>query len=94
MDPLVNAEWVSENLSDPSLRILECSVDLVPGSTNPVSMRDKWAEGHIPNSDYVDLAHELSEPESPLRFTMPSERHFAKAMQSLGVGEGTKVVLY
>ena len=94
MDPLVDAEWVLENLSDPSLRILECSVDLVPGSTNPVSMRDKWAEGHIPNSDYVDLAHDLSEPQSDLRFTMPSEGHFAKAMESLGVGEGTKVVLY
>ena len=94
MDPLVDADWVSENLSDPSLRILECSVALTPGSTTPASMRDQWAEGHIPNSDYVDLIGDLSDPQSDLRFTMPTPDRFAKAMESLGVGEGTRVVLY
>ena len=94
MDPLVDAEWVSENLSDPSLRVLECSVALTPGSTTPSSMREQWADGHIPNSDYVDLTHDLSDPQSDLRFTMPTASRFAKAMESLGVGEGTRVVLY
>ena len=94
MDSLVDADWVSENLSDPSLRILECSVALTPGSTTPASMRDQWAEGHIPNSDYVDLIGDLSDPQSDLRFTMPTPDRFAKAMESLGVGEGTRVVLY
>ena len=94
MEPLVDADWVSENLSDPSLRILECSVALTPGSTTPASMREQWAEGHIPNSDYVDLIGDLSDPQSDLRFTMPTPDRFAKAMESLGVGEGTRVVLY
>ncbi len=94
MEPLVDADWVSENLSDPSLRILECSVALTPGSTTPASMREQWAEGHIPNSDYVDLVGDLSDPQSDLRFTMPTPDRFAKAMESLGVGEGTRVVLY
>ena len=57
-------------------------------------MRDQWAEGHIPNSDYVDLIGDLSDPQSDLRFTMPTPDRFAKAMESLGVGEGTRVVLY
>ena len=94
MQPLVDADWVSENLWDPSLRILECSVALTPGSTTPESMREQWAEGHIPNSDYVDLIEDLSDPQSDLRFTMPTPDRFAKAMESLGVGEGTRVVLY
>jgi len=94
LEPLVDADWVSENLSDPSLRILECSVALTPGSTTPASMREQWAEGHIPNSDYVDLVGDLSDPQSDLRFTMPTPDRFAKAMESLGVGEGTRVVLY
>ena len=94
MEPLVDADWVSENLSDPSLRILECSVALTPGSTTPASMREQWAEGNIPNSDYVDLIGDLSDPQSDLRFTMPTPDRFAKAMESLGVGEGTRVVLY
>ena len=94
MEPLVDADWVSENLSDPSLRILECSVALTPGSTTPASMREQWAEGHIPNSDYVDLIGDLSDPQSDLRFTMPTPDRFANAMEALGVGEGTRVVLY
>ena len=57
-------------------------------------MREQWAEGHIPNSDYVDLIGDLSDPQSDLRFTMPTPDRFAKAMESLGVGEGTRVVLY
>ena len=81
MEPLVDADWVSENLSDPSLRILECSVALTPGSTTPASMREQWAEGHIPNSDYVDLIGDLSDPQSDLRFTMPTPDRFAKAME-------------
>ena len=51
MKPLVDAKWVAEHLSDPSVRILECSVDLAPGSTAPESMRKQWVDGHIPNSD-------------------------------------------
>ncbi len=94
MDPLVDAEWVLENLSDPSLRILECSVDLKPGSTNPSSMLQHWTDGHVPNSDYVDLTKDLSDPQSDLRFTMPTASRFSQAMESVGVGEGTRVVLY
>ena len=94
MKPLVDAKWVAEHLSDPAIRILECSVDLAPGSTAPESMRKQWVDGHIPNSDYVDLIDDLSDPTSELRFTMPTPARFAAAMESLGVGEGTKVVLY
>jgi len=94
LDPLVDAQWVAENLSDPSLRILECSVDLTPGSTSPASMFEQWADGHIPNSAYVDLVQDLSDPQSDLRFTMPTVSRFAEAMEALGVGEGTRVVLY
>ena len=50
-------------------------------------MREQWAEGHIPNSDYVDLIEDLSDPQSDLRFTMPTPDRFAKAMEALGVGE-------
>ena len=80
MKPLVDAKWVAEHLSDPSVRILECSVDLAPGSTAPESMRKQWVDGHIPNSDYVDLIDDLSDPTSELRFTMPTPARFAAAM--------------
>lgn len=96
MDSLVSTQWLADHLDDPDLRILECTVDLKPGPGGFVahSMSDTWAEGHIPNSAYADLTTDLSDPDSPLRFTMPSAERFTSAMEALGVGEGTRVVLY
>ena len=57
-------------------------------------MRQNWADDHIPNSAYADLTFDLSDPSSDLRFTMPTAERFASAMEDLGVGPGTRVVLY
>ena len=96
MRPLVSAEWLAQNIEDPQLRVLECSVNLRSGSAGyiPVSMRRNWEDGHIPNSAYADLTFDLSDPSSELRFTMPTAERFASAMEELGVGAGTHVVLY
>lgn len=96
MDPLVSSSWLVDHLDDPDLRILECTVDLKsgPGGFVPQEVSDRWAEGHIPNSVYADLTNDLSDPGSDLRFTMPTAEHFARAMEALGVGQGTRVVLY
>ena len=96
MRPLVSTEWLAQNIEDPQLRILECSVNLRSGPEGyiPVSMRQIWADDHIPNSAYADLTFDLSDPRSDLRFTMPTAERFASAMEDLGVGPGTRVVLY
>ncbi|MEM8922510.1 MAG: sulfurtransferase [Actinomycetota bacterium] len=96
MDPLVSSDWLAAHLDDPDLRLLECTVDLTPGpgGFEAASMLDRWAEGHLPTSAYADLTDDLSDPESDLRFTMPTAERFASAMEALGVGDGTTVVLY
>ncbi|MCP3988411.1 MAG: sulfurtransferase [Actinomycetia bacterium] len=96
MDSLVSAAWLGDYLDDPDLRILECTVELkpAPGGYEIQEQSAVWAEGHIPSSAYVDLANDLSDQTSALRFTMPSSEQFAAAMEAVGVGEGTRVVLY
>ena len=96
LKPLVTAEWLAQNINDHQLRILECSVNLRtgPDGYTAVSMRQNWEDEHIPNSAYADLTFDLSDPQSDLRFTMPTAERFASAMEDLGVGTGTKVVLY
>ncbi len=97
MDALVSSEWLAGELGAPDLRILECTVDLKPGGPGgftAVPMTDRWAEGHIPGSGYADLADALSDPDSDLRFMVPAAERFAAAMEALGVGDGTRVVLY
>ncbi len=96
MDSLVSTDWLAGNIDQPDLRILECTVQLSPGPGAFVAepMRDAWAEGHIPSSAYVDLTNDLSDPDSELRFMMPTADRFGAAMEPLGVGDGTRVVLY
>lgn len=96
MDSLVSTDWLAAHLDDPDLRILECTVHLSPGPGGFVAepITDVWVEGHIVNSAYADLTNDLSDPDSDLRFTMPTPERFAAAMEALGVGDGTRVVLY
>ncbi len=98
MEPLVSSGWLADHLTDPDLRVLECTVELNSNDSTKgyvvESGEAAWARGHIPNSAYADLAGALSDPDSGLHFTMPSAERFAEAMEALGVGDGTRVVLY
>jgi thiosulfate/3-mercaptopyruvate sulfurtransferase len=94
---LVQTDWLAEHLHDPSLRVLECTTILHPmpdGGYRAESGRATWAAGHIPRSGFADLTGELSDSTSSLRFMMPPAEQLAAAMGKLGVGEGTRVVLY
>jgi thiosulfate/3-mercaptopyruvate sulfurtransferase len=94
---LVTTEWLAAHLGDPDLRVFDCTTYLVPDSVTTFraeSGRPKWAEGHIPGADYLDLQGELSDTSSKLRFTMPPAAQFAAAMSRHGLGEGTRAVLY
>jgi thiosulfate/3-mercaptopyruvate sulfurtransferase len=94
--PLVETDWLAQHLSDPDLRILECTVFFIRKNTEVVleSGRGEWEKSHIPGSLFADLIVELSDPESRFRFTLPREDQFAEAMSELGVGEESRVVLY
>jgi thiosulfate/3-mercaptopyruvate sulfurtransferase len=97
MEPLVSTAWLAEPLGGPGLRVLECTTILRPGGPGGyqvVSGRDDWAVGHIPGSGFADLATDLSDPDSRLRFMLPAADRFAAAMSALGVGDGVRVVLY
>ena len=97
-DQLVETDWLAAHLDDPAVRVLECTVYLLPaeapGGYRVESGRAKWAEGHIPGAGFADLHAELSDPTSSLRFMMPPTAQFAEAMGGYGVGDGVRVVLY
>ena len=94
---LIETGALAEQLDDPTLRILECTTILHPlpdGGYRAESGRTTWESGHIPGSGFADLTGELSDQRSALRFMMPPPAPLAAAMGALGVGDGTRVVLY
>jgi thiosulfate/3-mercaptopyruvate sulfurtransferase len=94
---LVETGWLAAHLDDPALRVLECTAILhaLPGGGyRAESGLAAWGTGHVPGSGFADLTGELSDRTSSLRFMMPPPAQLASAMETLGVGEGTRVVLY
>jgi len=97
VDLLVDADWLAAELEAPDLRVLECTVYLDRGPGDEITVRSgfaEWRSGHIPGSAFADLVVDLSDPGGAFRFTLPSPARFAAAMEKLGVGDGTRVVLY
>lgn len=95
-DLLVSTEWLAGNLTHPDLRILDCSVALVPvgSGVRPESGRGAWTREHIPGSGFADLLEDLADMTQPLPIMMPPAAQFAAAMGRYGVGQGHAVVLY
>jgi thiosulfate/3-mercaptopyruvate sulfurtransferase len=96
-DTLVDADWLQQHLGNPNLVVLDATVIVEPdaaGNLRTINGRANYESGHIPTAGFADLMGDLSDPESPLQFGMPSPEQFAAAMEKLGVGDDSRVVLY
>ena len=90
MDSLVTTEWLAKELGASDLRIVDASWHL------PDSGRDAAAEyeaAHIPGAVFMDL-RDLVDANSSLPNTLPQPEKFASRMQTLGLGDGSRIVLY
>lgn len=96
MDRLVSTEWLEKELGAPDLRILDCTVkfDVSDGGPQIDSGRAAWDAAHIPGSRHVDLLGALSDASTSVPMMCPPPEQFAAAMESVGVGDGCRVVLY
>lgn len=94
--PLVETEWLEKNLRDPHLRIIDCHYFIAKKGNN-VSLksgRSTWEQVHIPNSLYMDLFKELSDPATNLPFMMPALSHFRDAMSQKGISNNAAVIIH
>ena len=95
MDALVTTEWLAGELgaakkSGGDLRIVDATyVDAATGR-DPAA---EYEQGHIPGAVFMNLG-ELRDTDSDLPMTLPSPEKFASRMQSLGLGDGSRIVLY
>lgn len=90
MESLVSSQWLADEMGASDLRIVDASRHL------PETGRDAAGEyeaGHIPGAVFMDLAG-LVDPQAPVENTLPGPVLFASRMQSLGLGDGSRIVLY
>jgi thiosulfate/3-mercaptopyruvate sulfurtransferase len=88
MDALVSTEWLAGEMGASDLRIVDASWHL--------EKRDPAAEyeaGHIPGAVFMDL-EALADTNTELPMMLPKAEKFASRMQSLGLGDGSRIVLY
>lgn len=90
MDSLVSTEWLAAEMAACDLRIVDATKHLPEAGRDA---RAEYAEGHIPGAVFMDLA-ELVDTGAPVENTLPSPEKFASRMEALGLGDGSRIVLY
>ena len=97
---IVNCEWLAENINNNNIRTYDCTTYLHYRDNDPSlpyvveSGREQYEKSHIPNSSYIDLQSDLSDKDSPYRFTMPDLKVLSENFKKVGIGEDFHIVLY
>jgi len=97
-EQLIDAPALRRELDDQHLRIIDATAflrrEVADGPYTVESGRRSYDEAHIPGAVFADIPGELSDPDSPFPFTLPTPERFARVMGELGVGPHTRVVAY
>lgn len=90
MTPLVTTEWLAAELGANDLRIIDATLFLTGDARNA---RAEFEAAHIPGAVFIDL-DELVDTGNPLPNMLPAPEKFASRMQALGLGDGSRIVIY
>ncbi len=90
MDSLVSTEWLANEMGASDLRIVDASKHLPEAGRNA---RAEYEDGHIPGAVFMNL-DDLIDEAAPVENTLPPAEKFASRMQALGLGDGSRIVLY
>jgi thiosulfate/3-mercaptopyruvate sulfurtransferase len=89
MNPLVSPQWLQNRLTDPSVVILDASIEFqIPGE------QEKDTRNVIPGARRFDYDNDFCDQESQLPHMMPSAEHFNHRAQALGLNNDSTIVVY
>ena len=96
---VISTDELARRLGAPAVRVFDCTTYLQPrtdGQPGYISEsgRANYDKGHIPGAAFLDLAADLSDTSSRLRYTLPALDTLAKAFAARGIGHGVHAVLY
>lgn len=86
--PLVETDWLAENIDHPRLRVLDARW------RGDGSARERYYQGHLPGAAHLDWERDLSSVQSGNRFMLLPPDEFTQVMSSLGIDSSTLVIAY
>jgi len=90
MESLVSTEWLAGELGASDLRVVDATMVLASDGRNPQA---EYEAEHIPGAVFMDLS-EIVDASSSLPMMLPTAEKFASRMQPLGLGDGSRIVIY
>jgi len=90
MNLLVSTDWLAAELGKSDLRVIDATMFLPQHGRQA---RTEFETAHIPGAVFFDI-DEVSDTSSPLPHMLPSAEKFASRMQALGLGDGSRIVVY
>jgi thiosulfate/3-mercaptopyruvate sulfurtransferase len=90
MDQLVSTEWLAKELGASDLRVVDATWLMASDGRNA---KAEWEAAHIPGAVFFDI-DEIADLNSGLPHMLPSPEKFSSRMQSMGLGDGCRVVVY
>jgi len=89
-DALVSTGWLADHLGAPDVKVADATWFL------PTQKRDAQAEyeaAHIPGAVFFDI-DDIADADHPLPHMLPDAARFSSRVRRLGLGDGTRIVLY
>ncbi len=90
MDLLVTTDWLAKEIGASDLRIVDATWFMADSGRNAAA---EYEGGHIAGAVFMDL-EEIADANSAFANTLPPPEKFASRMQSLGLGDGSRIVVY
>ncbi|WP_448586992.1 3-mercaptopyruvate sulfurtransferase [Thermaurantiacus sp.] len=90
MDLLVSADWLRAEHHKSDIRIVDATTFLPEHGRHA---RAEFEAGHIPGAVFLDL-DEVVDTGNPVPHMLPPPEKFASRAQALGLGDGSRIVVY
>ena len=99
-EEIVTCEWLDKNRNNDNIRIYDCTTYLHYTDNDPTKpynvesgLKD-YETSHITNSAFLDLQSDISDTDSPYRFTLPKLDILSQKFKDIGVGDPYHIILY
>ncbi|MGI9352761.1 MAG: sulfurtransferase [Rhizobiaceae bacterium] len=94
--PLVSTQWLSNNLDNPNLRIIDVrwGPTIEDGKGGGFDDYEGYLEAHIPGAVFLPIVTELVDQNNPIPDMLVHAEQFEKIIGRLGIDNETLVVVY